>query len=147
MVLAEYVEDVGSGITVFAIKQRHRGGTASFRRLDVTDAADVQRIVADATDTYGGVDVMINNAGVMPLSALAENKVDEWNRPQGSGRIVNLASIGAHEVEPTAAVYCATKFAVWAISEGLRKEQSGNTREAACAQRCRKIRSWPPCKR
>ena len=123
------------------------GGTASFRRLDVTDAADVQRFVADATDTYGGVDVMINNAGVMPLSALAEDKVDEWNRmidvnirgvlhgisaalpvmrAQGSGHIVNLASIGAHEVEPTAAVYCATKFAVWAISEGLRKEQSGD---------------------
>ena len=125
------------------------GGTASFRRLDVTDAADVQRFVADATDTYGGVDVMINNAGVMPLSALAEDKVDEWNRmidvnirgvlhgisaalpvmrAQGSGHIVNLASIGAHEVEPTAAVYCATKFAVWAISEGLRKEQSGDIR-------------------
>ena len=66
--------------------------------------ADVQRFVADATDTYGGVDVMINNAGVMPLSALAENKVDERNR-QGSGHIVNLASIGAHEIEPTAAVY------------------------------------------
>ena len=104
MVLAEYVEDVGSGITVFAIKQRHRGGTASFRRLDVTDAADVQRIVADATDTYGGVDVMIDNAGVMPLSALTDNKVDERNR-RGSGRIVNLASIGAQEIEPTAAVY------------------------------------------
>ena len=78
----------------------------------------------------------------MPLSALAENKVDEWNRmidvnirgvlhgvsaalpvmrAQGSGHIINLASIGAHEVEPTAAVYCATKFAVWAISEGLRR--------------------------
>jgi NADP-dependent 3-hydroxy acid dehydrogenase YdfG len=56
------------------------GGTASFRRLDVTDAADVQRFVTDATNTYGGVDVMINNAGVMPLSALAEDKVDEWNR-------------------------------------------------------------------
>jgi NADP-dependent 3-hydroxy acid dehydrogenase YdfG len=125
------------------------GGTASFRRLDVTDAEDVRRFVADATDTYGGVDVMINNAGVMPLSALAENKVGEWNRMidvnirgvlhgisaalplmrvQGGGHIVNVASIGAHEVEPTAAVYCATKFAVWAISEGLRKEQSGDIR-------------------
>ena len=145
MVLAEYVEDVGSGITVFAIKQRHRGGTASFRRLDVTDAADVQRFVADATDTYGGVDVVINNAGVMPLSALVEDKVDEWNRmidvnirgvlhgisaalpvmrAQGGGHIVNLASIGAHEVEPTAAVYCATKFAAWAISEGCAKNNS-----------------------
>jgi NADP-dependent 3-hydroxy acid dehydrogenase YdfG len=121
------------------------GGNAEFRRLDVTDADDVQRFVADAVDTYGRVDVMINNAGVMPLSALAEDKVDEWNRmidvnirgvlhgisaalpvmrAQGGGHIVNLGSIGAHEVEPTAAVYCATKFAVWAISEGLRKEQA-----------------------
>ena len=112
-------------------------------------AADVHRFVADATNTYGGVDVMINNAGVMPLSALAEDNVDEWNRmidvnirgvlhgisaalpvmrAQGSGHIVNVASIGAHEVEPTAAVYCATKCAVWAISEGLRKEQSGDIR-------------------
>lgn len=85
----------------------------------------------------------------MPLSALAEGKVDEWNQmidvnirgvlhgisaalpvmqAQGRGHIVNLASIGAHEVESTAAVYCATKFAVWAISEGLRKEQSGDIR-------------------
>ncbi|HEY9263379.1 MAG TPA: SDR family oxidoreductase [Mycobacterium sp.] len=125
------------------------GGTASFRRLDVTDAADVHRFVADAADTYGSVDVLINNAGVMPLSALAEAKVDEWNQmidvnirgvlhgitaalplmqAQGGGHIVNVASVGAHEVEPTAAVYCATKFAVWAISEGLRKEQSGGIR-------------------
>jgi NAD(P)-dependent dehydrogenase (short-subunit alcohol dehydrogenase family) len=87
-------------------------GTASFRRLDVTDAADVQQFVADATNAYGRVDVMINNAGVMPLSALAEDKVDEWNRridvnirgvlhgisaalpvmrAQGSGHIINLA--------------------------------------------------------
>jgi NADP-dependent 3-hydroxy acid dehydrogenase YdfG len=125
------------------------GGIAEFRRLDVTDAADVQRFVADAVNAYGRMDVMINNAGVMPLSALVEDKVDEWNRmidvnirgvlhgisaalpvmrTQGGGHIVNLASIGAHEVEPTAAVYCATKFAVWAISEGLRKEQSDGIR-------------------
>ena len=128
---------------------RAAGGTASSRRLDVTDAEDVHRFVADAADTYDGVDVMVNNAGVMPLSALAEDKVDEWNRMidvnirgvlhgisaalpvmrgNGGGHIVNVASIGAHEVEPTAAVYCATKFAVWAISEGLRKEQPGNIR-------------------
>jgi NADP-dependent 3-hydroxy acid dehydrogenase YdfG len=128
------------------------GGTASFCRLDVTDAADVHRFVADAADTYGRVDIMINNAGVMPLSALAENKVDEWNRmidvnirgvlhgisaalpvmrAQGSGHIVNLASIGAHEVEPTAAVYCATKFAVWAISEGLVKNRPATSGSAS----------------
>jgi NADP-dependent 3-hydroxy acid dehydrogenase YdfG len=128
---------------------RAAGGTASFQALDVTDSADVHRFVADAAKAYGGVDVMINNAGVMPLSALAEDKVDEWNqmidvnvrgvlhgisaalpvmRAQGGGHVVNIASIGAHEVEPTAAVYCATKFAVWAISEGLRKEHGGDVR-------------------
>ncbi|SEB20749.1 MULTISPECIES: SDR family oxidoreductase [unclassified Mycobacterium] len=121
------------------------GGTASYRRLDVTDLADMNQFVADAVAAYGRVDVMLNNAGVMPLSALAENKVDEWNRmidvnirgvlhgisaalpvmrAQGSGHVVNVASIGAHSVEPTAAVYSATKYAVWAISEGLRKESS-----------------------
>ena len=119
------------------------GGAASFRRLDVTDAEDVRRFVADATDTYGGADVMINNAGVMPLSDLAENKVDEWNRmidvnirgvlhgiaavlpameQQGQGQIINISSIGGLSVTPTAAVYCATKFAVRAISDGLRQE-------------------------
>ncbi|MDV3126741.1 SDR family oxidoreductase [Mycobacterium sp. 21AC1] len=125
------------------------GGTASSRRLDVTDPADMRGFVADAVATYGRVDVLVNNAGVMPLSALAENRVDEWNQmidvnirgvlhgisaalpvmqAQGGGHIVNIASIGAHEVEPTAAVYCATKFAVWAISEGLRKESAGDIR-------------------
>jgi NADP-dependent 3-hydroxy acid dehydrogenase YdfG len=128
---------------------RASGGIAEFRRLDVTDAADVHGFVSDAVTAYGQVDVLINNAGVMPLSALAEDKVDEWNQmidvnvrgvlhgisaalpvmqSQGGGHIVNLASIGAHEVEPTAAVYCATKFAVWAISEGLRKEHADGIR-------------------
>lgn len=125
------------------------GGTGVFRQLDVTDAADMRGFVADAVAAYGRVDVLVNNAGVMPLSALAENRVDDWNQmidvnirgvlhgisaalpvmqAQGGGHIVNLASIGAHEVEPTAAVYCATKFAVWAISEGLRKESAGDIR-------------------
>ena len=167
MELAEYVEDVGSGITVFAIKQRHRGGTASFRRLDVTDAADVQRFVADATDTYGGVDVMINNAGVMPLSALAENKVDEWNRMIdvnirgvlhgiSAALPVMRAQGGAHRQSGLhrsprgrADRGRVLRHEIRGLGDlgGLRKEQSGNIREAACAQRCRKIRSWSPCKR
>lgn len=138
------------------------GGTASFRRLDVTEAADVHQFVGDAVSTYGGVNVMINNAGVMPLSALAECKVDEWNRmidvnirgvlhgisaalpamqAQGGGHIVNVASIGAHEVEPTAAVYCATKFAVWAISEGLRKEHPGRYQGERDLSRSHRIRT------
>lgn len=111
--------------------------------LDVTQLADVQRIAAFAQQRYGRIDVQINNAGVMPLSPLAALKVDEWNRmidvnvrgvlhgiaavlpvmqAQGYGHIINVASIGAHAVTPTAAVYCASKYAVRAISEGLRQE-------------------------
>ncbi|MFE2925741.1 SDR family oxidoreductase [Streptomyces goshikiensis] len=125
------------------------GGTAAFRRLDVTDATDVRDFVAAAQERYGRVDVMVNNAGVMPLSPLDALKVDEWDRmidvnvrgvlhgiaaalpvmrAQGGGHFVNVASVGAYEVSPTAAVYCATKFAVRAISEGLRQESDGSVR-------------------
>ncbi|MFG2195957.1 SDR family oxidoreductase [Streptomyces sp. NPDC048639] len=125
------------------------GGTAAFRRLDVTDAADVRAFVAAARAEFGRVDVLVNNAGVMPLSPLAALRTDEWDRmidvnvrgvlhglaaalpvmrEQGSGHIVTIASVGAHEVSPTAAVYCATKFAVRAISEGLRQESDGTLR-------------------
>ncbi|MFF4421594.1 SDR family oxidoreductase [Streptomyces sp. NPDC001549] len=125
------------------------GGTAAFRRLDVTDAADVQAFVAAAREHYGRMDVMVNNAGVMPLSPLDALKVAEWDRmidvnvrgvlhgiaaalpvmrAQGGGHFVNVASVGAYEVSPTAAVYCATKFAVRALSEGLRQESDGSVR-------------------
>lgn len=125
------------------------GGTAAFRRLDVTDRADVQAFVNAARELFGRVDVVVNNAGVMPLSTLDALKVDEWDRmldvnvrgvlngiaaalpvmqSQGGGHFVNIASVGAYEVVPTAAVYSATKFAVRAISEGLRQESSGDVR-------------------
>jgi NADP-dependent 3-hydroxy acid dehydrogenase YdfG len=125
------------------------GGTAAFRRLDVTGAADVRAFVAAARERFGRVDVMVNNAGVMPLSPLAALRVDAWNRmidvnvrgvlhgiaaalpvmrEQGGGHFVNVASVAAYEVVPSAAVYCATKFAVRAISEGLRQESDGDIR-------------------
>lgn len=125
------------------------GGDAAFRRLDVTDAADVRSFVHSAREHFGRVDVVVNNAGVMPLSPLAALKVDEWNRmidvnirgvlhgiaaalpimqAQGGGHFVNIASVGAYEVVPTGSVYSATKFAVRAISEGLRQESSGDVR-------------------
>ncbi|WP_257452928.1 SDR family oxidoreductase [Archangium lipolyticum] len=125
------------------------GGSARYRQLDVTRREDMEAFVDFALGSFGRVDVIINNAGVMPLSMLEALKVDEWNRmidvnirgvlhgiaaglplmkKQGGGQFINLSSIGGHSVVPTAAVYCATKFAVMAISEGLRQEAGDNIR-------------------
>ena len=119
------------------------GGEARARALDITSREDTKAFVDAARAEFGRVDVIVNNAGVMPLSPMASLKVDEWDRmidvnirgvlhgiaavlpimnDQGSGQIINVSSIGGHTVSPTAAVYCATKFAVWAISDGLRQE-------------------------
>lgn len=119
------------------------GGQVRFQALDVTDRADFDRFARFAETEFGPADVLVNNAGLMPLSPLAALKVDEWDRmidvnirgvlhgiaavlpgmqAREKGQIINLASIGAHQVYPTAAVYCATKYAVWALSEGLRQE-------------------------
>lgn len=119
------------------------GGSVRTRALDVTQRADVEAFARYAREEFGKLDVIVNNAGVMPLSLLEALKVDEWDRmvdvnikgvlhgiaaalpfmkEQGHGQIINLSSIGGHSVSPTAAVYCATKFAVWAISDGLRQE-------------------------
>ncbi|MET1756444.1 SDR family oxidoreductase [Novosphingobium sp. RD2P27] len=119
------------------------GGNLAWRTLDVTDATDFQAFADAAVERFGRVDALVNNAGVMPLSALAAVKLDEWNRmidvnvrgvlhgiaavlprfvAQRSGHVVNVASVAAHMVMPTAAVYCATKHAVKVITEGLRQE-------------------------
>ena len=120
-----------------------QGGLARFRSLDVTDALDMQAFADFAKHAFGKIDVIINNAGVMPLSPLAALNIAEWNQmldvnvrgvlhgiaavlpsmqAQGHGQIINISSIGGLAVSPTAAVYCATKFAVRAISDGLRQE-------------------------
>lgn len=111
--------------------------------IDVTQAQDLQQMAQFALSHYGRVDVLINNAGIMPLSPLSALKTDEWRQTidvnvhgvlngiaavlpamqqQGAGQIINVASIGAHTVFPLSAVYCASKFAVRAISDGLRQE-------------------------
>jgi NADP-dependent 3-hydroxy acid dehydrogenase YdfG len=122
---------------------RTAGGSAGHQQLDVTDLASVRAFVDHAHRQHGRIDVLVNNAGVMPLSPLHALHIDEWNqmidvnlrgtlngiaavlplmRERGVGHVVNVASTSAHRVDPTAAVYCATKFAVLALSEGLRQE-------------------------
>ncbi len=125
------------------------GGSAHYQAVDVTQRSQVQALVDFALEQYGRVDVMINNAGVMPLSRLDALNVAEWDQmidvnirgvlhgiaaalppmqQQRSGQFINIASIGAYAVSPTAAVYCATKYAVRAISEGLRQEVGSDIR-------------------
>jgi len=132
-----------------AAEIRAAGGSADVARLDVTSLESMQEFVAFALDCHGQVDVLVNNAGVMPLSTLDALKIDEWNQmidvnirgvlhgiaatlphmqARRSGQVINIASIGAYTVSPTAAVYCATKFAVAAITEGLRQEVGGDIR-------------------
>ena len=122
---------------------RQAGGTAEFRKLDVADRADVQAFVDFARQKFGRVDVMFNNAGVMPVSPMNALKTAEWDRiidinikgvlngiaavlplmeAQGSGHIISTASTGAHAVGAQFGVYCASKYAVRAIMEGLRQE-------------------------
>jgi NADP-dependent 3-hydroxy acid dehydrogenase YdfG len=122
---------------------RQAGGTAEFRKLDVADRLDVKAFVAFAREKFGRIDVMFNNAGVMPVSPMDALKTDEWDRiidiiikgvlngiaavlpvmeAQGSGHIISTASTGAHAVGGQFGVYCASKYAVRAIMEGLRQE-------------------------
>ncbi len=119
------------------------GGTAIVVPTDVTDRAQV-RALADATqDAFGSVDVLINNAGVMPLSFMKNLHEDEWEQmvdvnikgvlyavgavlpvmqKQGHGHIVNVSSVAGRRVFPGGAVYCGTKHFVTALSEGMRSE-------------------------
>ncbi|SPJ33783.1 SDR family oxidoreductase [Kushneria phyllosphaerae] len=124
---------------------RKSGGIVEVRPLDVTSREQMQAFAQAALDLWGRIDVLINNAGIMPLSPLTACKLDEWERMvdvnikgvlwgigavlpvmerQQAGQIINIASIGALQVMPTSAVYSATKFAVRAISDGLRQEST-----------------------
>ncbi len=120
-----------------------RGGKAMAVATDDTDRGQVKGLVDAAVQAYGRVDVLINNAGLMPQAPLERLKVDEWDRMidvnikgvlygiaaalphmqrQKSGHIINVSSVAGHKVGPGFTVYAATKHAVRALSEGLRQE-------------------------
>ena len=125
------------------------GGEAIYKKVDVTQQEEVKGFVDFIIGEFNTVDVFVNNAGVMPLSMINAYKVDEWHKmvdvnikgvlhgiaaalpvfeEKDSGQFINITSVGDRWVGPTSTVYSATKFAVRAISEGLRKEVSKNIR-------------------
>ncbi|MBU6133874.1 SDR family oxidoreductase [Staphylococcus xylosus] len=127
------------------IQQKVGHDSVSIKKTDVTKPDEVNALIETAYNDFGRIDVLINNAGLMPQSFLEKNKQDEWNqmidvnikgvlygigavlpymRKQKSGHIINLASVAGHVVFPGSAVYCGTKYAVRAITEGLRQEEA-----------------------
>ena len=120
-----------------------KGGKALAVATDVTSRDQVKALVEQAVDRFGRIDVMINNAGLMPQAPLELLKVDEWDRMidvnikgvlygiaaalphmqrQKAGHFINVSSVAGHRIGPGFAVYAATKHAVRALSEGLRQE-------------------------
>lgn len=127
----------------------NRGGEAVFASTDVRRREDLSRLVTLACERYGKLDVLVNNAGVMPISPLDDLRVEDWEdmidvnvkgvlygiaaalpifRKQGFGHFVNTASTAGHKTVPNQSVYSGTKFAVRAISEGLRQEAGDKLR-------------------
>ncbi|UXZ95519.1 SDR family oxidoreductase [Pseudomonas phytophila] len=126
------------------------GGNAVAYQTDVTRKEEVDALIKGAIDTFGRVDVLINNAGAMAIAPMSEGKTDEWDRmidinikgllygiaatlpvfqQQNSGHFINIASVAGIKVfSPGGTVYSGTKYAVRAISEGLRHEVGGSIR-------------------
>lgn len=125
------------------------GGHVAFTTLDVTQLDSMKAFVQHALEAFGVIDVFVNNAGVMPLSYLNEYKVAEWHQmvdvnikgvlhgiaaalpsfdKNQRGHFVNISSVGDRWVGPTSSVYSATKFAVRALTEGLRQEVGTHVR-------------------
>ncbi|HEU5397072.1 MAG TPA: SDR family oxidoreductase [Verrucomicrobiae bacterium] len=126
-----------------AAELKAKGGKVLARTTDVTRCDQVKQLVDAAVQEFGRIDVIINNAGLMPQSPLERLKIDEWDRMidvnikgvlygiaaalphmtrQKSGHIINVSSVAGHKVRPGGTVYSATKHAVRVLSEGLRQE-------------------------
>ncbi|MEJ8632821.1 SDR family oxidoreductase [Streptomyces sp. MS2.AVA.5] len=132
-------------IDAIAQNIREEGGRAATCVVDVTSAEDLQRLVATTVDQYGRIDVLVNNAGIAPISPLADLDTEGWSamidvnlrgmlngiaavlpvfREQGSGHLVSIVSVAGLTVSPSMAVYAATKNAVRTVHEGLRREST-----------------------
>ncbi|MDA9904995.1 SDR family oxidoreductase [Hyphomicrobiales bacterium] len=119
---------------------------AIFMATDVTRKEDLNNIVKYGIDIFNQIDSLVNNAGIMPLSFIEQGRTDEWDQmidvnikgvlyaidavyshmmERGSGQIINISSVAGKRLIPGSAVYSGTKFAVAAISEGLRIESEG----------------------
>lgn len=135
----------GDRVAAIARDIRQDGGRATPCVVDVTQAEDVQRLVSTTLDRYGRLDVLVNNAGIAPISPLADLDTDGWSamidvnlrgmlhcvaaalpvfRAQGSGHLVSIVSVAGLSVSPSMAVYAATKNAVRTVHEGLRAEST-----------------------
>ncbi|WP_147802385.1 SDR family oxidoreductase [Alkalicoccus halolimnae] len=125
----------------------HLPGNVVYKETDVTSQQQVENLIQFAIDKFNAVDVLFNNAGLMPLSFMKNKKVDEWEKmvdvnikgvlygigavlphmlERNEGHIITTSSIAGHEVMPAGAVYCGTKFAARVIMEGLGKEIAGS---------------------
>lgn len=134
----ERLEEVAAAI-------REAGGDAEPRATDVTSREDVEGLAAHARERYGRIDVLVNNAGVMPLSPVEALRVDDWERmvdvnvkgvlygiaavlptflEQGSGHVVNVGSLAGRRPFPGGSVYSATKFAIRSLTWGMQLELS-----------------------
>ncbi|MEK5376439.1 SDR family oxidoreductase [Paenibacillus sp. FSL P2-0173] len=126
---------------------QNNGGQAVYKVTDVSSHEQMEELADYALKEFGKIDVMVNNAGVMPLSPVHEKKIKEWDlmvdvnikgvlygiaavlpsmRERREGHIINVSSIAGHLVFPASSVYSGTKFAVRAITEGLRREECIN---------------------
>jgi len=136
-------------LKALAAELERDGGKAEAMAVDVTKRTDLAAFVKRTQERFGRLDVLVSNAGLMPLSLLDELKIDEWDRmidvnirgvlhgiaaalplfrAAGSGHFISIASVAGINVAPTTAVYSGTKFAVRAISEGLRQEAGSKIR-------------------
>ncbi|KAI7278305.1 hypothetical protein KC345_g6056 [Hortaea werneckii] len=136
-------------LEALAVRIANSGGEAVYASTDVRRREDLSRLVTLACERYGKIDVLVSNAGVMPISPLDDLRVEDWEdmidvnikgvlygiaaalpvfRKQGFGHFVNTASTAGHKTVPNQSVYSGTKFAVRAISEGLRQEAGDKLR-------------------